>query len=267
VDDAVLSNLKAYAAEHHVPERAAKGLYLVLQHPVESAVISTCGVVCWSAIAASREISRSPGPNRAFSPGLKSQSRVAAVPRDFAAPKGAWRSQSPTVRPIPPIHRGPALEFMSLEKRLFPEYGNATAFLLPVRNDALTSSGNAENVIAHLTYQQLVEPLPPPLEIHRGLWVGREFDTYINAGETLHLALALCDSRGCAAPNAPTIQLPTGSGFEDAVVSCHLPDGEWRVVVVVRGEGFRSGCTVLMTVEGQSVRKFSVISEKSAPAR
>ena len=260
-DDVVLTNLKAFVTAHQIPERVARFLYIVLQHPVPSAVISTCAVVAWSALAASREIKYAPGYNRTGSPGHESQSLTGPTLSGFTKPTGPWWSQSPTT-PLP-IGQGPSLRFMPLEKRLFPEYGNATAILLPVRNDASTSKGGAENVVAHLTYQRLEEPLQPALEVHRGLWVPRDSDTYIGAGETLHLVLAFCDSRGCAAPNAPTISLPESSP-DGAIVSCQLPDGRWRVVVVVRGEGFRTGCTVLMTVEGQSVRTFNVVSEKSA---
>jgi hypothetical protein len=153
------------------------------------------------------------------------------------------------------------------------ELGGATSILLPVRNDAISFRGDAYGVVAHLTYQPLVEPLPPPLEIHRGLWIGRDslYDIFIRMGETLHLVIAVCDARGCSAPSPPSVEEAESSTAatlrmvgrppSQSIRTFQLVDGNWRVTITVRGEGFKTSCIVHFTVERQRVISYRVIAQ------
>jgi hypothetical protein len=255
-DDALLAQMKAHATKYGVADKAVQVLDWMIQRPVRSAAMIMCAIFSWSAVAASRQVARLSQP--ALSP--NNRARTAQISTAAG--------------------NRPSLTFLGLEVNRFPEYGNATAFLLPVRNDAMSSKGDASNVIAYLTYQRLLSPVAPPLEVHRGLWQERNsWDLYIGAGETLHLVLVVVDGRGCGAPNLPSVQ-PQESVSEETlgmigrpqpqtISVCGLDDGNWRVAVTLRGEnfmreGFKSRCTVLLTIEQQLVKTYKVVSEERA---
>jgi hypothetical protein len=175
---------------------------------------------------------------------------------------------APVREPIPTPN--PSLRFFDLERRTIEELGNATGFLLPVRNDALGSHGFASDLVAHLSYQPLIKDLPRPREIHRGMWIGRDwYQVYLTPGETLHLVIAVADSNGCSVPNLPAVEPPEsrnaatlrmlGHAQPQSIGTYQLTDGKWRVVVTIRGDGFRTNCTVFLTVEGQTVTEFRVV--------
>jgi hypothetical protein len=254
VDDLVLAKLKAYGTSHGYPDKLAQVLSWVIQHPVRSAVVSTCAVVSCSAIASWREIRRL----------HQHDSHQSLTPHVQPEKRGFELTSA----------NKPLMAFLDLEKREIQELGNSTGCLLPVRNNATSFRGDAHDVVAHLTYQPLVPELSPPLEIHRGLWIGRDswYRMHISAGETLHLAIAVCNVNGCVAPSLPPVQQPESVRAESLRMLGYVPpqtigtfqlaDGEWRIVVIVRGEGFSSRCTVLITVQNQVVTRYRVVTEQ-----
>lgn len=249
--DFVAGKLKEYAAAHDWLESGTDSLLWLIQHPVSGMAFIAAGIVAVSSVAAFVHVYRNPGHDESL-PG----------------PAALSSDRFPKART--------AVQFLPLDKRSVAELGNTVCLLLPVRNCGQSA---LENIVVHLSYQPLVAGLPQSLEIDRGLWVERDsYAMFLQFGETARLVVAAFTPRGCLAPSIPSVPSPStdlrrslgiSSWSCESYPTYQLADANYRVNVLVRGEGFSCTVAVLMTVENQTVAKYRLQQafEKAAQNR